>query len=241
MKPMRILFALLAVAVFAQEKTLTPGQKTAGMRAMPGYIPMYYEEKAGKLTLGLVLHPQRAARLLQYNARDQATPALAEIIDSVIAAAWKTPKAKGLAAEVQYAVQAVALYHLKALASVESAPRGAGTRAIEARHPRTGTGAGRSGPEISIRTDRPVPERAEGSYRAAPPRTATRSAYLIEGRGLRFEATHPMISTRDVRVFTVVNRQTLPGPVSFSSPGRGDLDGTQVTARSLASASCARR
>lgn len=86
------------------------------------FDPLAAAETASNLTLGLVLHPQRAARLVQYHARDASTPSLGDVIDAVIAATWRAPRAKGLAEEVQRTVETVALYHLMGLASAENAP-----------------------------------------------------------------------------------------------------------------------
>jgi len=95
------------------------------------FDPIAAAEAAASHAVGLLLHPERAARLVQYSAQDAANPGLGEVIDAVIAATWKAPAAKGMQAELQKTVNAVVLYHLMALAANDNAP--AQVRAI-ARH-----------------------------------------------------------------------------------------------------------
>lgn len=86
------------------------------------FDPLAAAESAANVTLGMVLNPERASRLVQYHARNSSTPSLPEVIDAVVASVWKAPRASGLAGEVQNTVQGVALFHLMALASAENAP-----------------------------------------------------------------------------------------------------------------------
>ncbi|MBL8222655.1 MAG: hypothetical protein JNL62_25680, partial [Bryobacterales bacterium] len=80
------------------------------------FDPLSAAESAAGITLGLILHPERAGRLVQYNARDAKNPGLAEVIDRVIGATWKRGSVAGLAAEVGRAVDNIALHQLMALA-----------------------------------------------------------------------------------------------------------------------------
>jgi len=80
------------------------------------FDPLSAAESAAGITLGLILHPERAGRLLQYNARDAKNPGLAEVVDRVIGATWKRGAVTGLAAEVGRAVDNAALHQLMALA-----------------------------------------------------------------------------------------------------------------------------
>jgi hypothetical protein len=86
------------------------------------FDPLAAAESAANLTLGLVLHPERAARLVQYSARDSSVPSLASVIDAVLNATWFSPRVQGLAAEVQRTVDTVALYHMMALAANDGTP-----------------------------------------------------------------------------------------------------------------------
>jgi hypothetical protein len=83
------------------------------------FDPLGAAESAANLTLGLLLHPERAARLVEYGARDPKVPGLEEVIDQVLNATWKAPQATGLAAEARRVANQVALYHLMALAHNE--------------------------------------------------------------------------------------------------------------------------
>lgn len=96
------------------------------------FDPMAAAEAAAGHAVGLLLHPERAARLVQHGAQDAKTPGLAEVVDTIINATWKAPASKNAThAELQRTVDAVVLYHLMALAANDSAP--AQVRAI-ARH-----------------------------------------------------------------------------------------------------------
>jgi hypothetical protein len=78
-------------------------------------------EAAAELTAGLLLHPQRAARLIEYHARDAHMPGLDEVMDRVVAATWKAPRRPGLLAETQRTVDSVVLRHLFTLAANDAA------------------------------------------------------------------------------------------------------------------------
>ncbi len=86
------------------------------------FDPLAAVESAANLTLGLVLNAQRAARLVQYHARDASTPSLESVLDAVLQSTWLAPRAQGMVGEVQRTVESVALYHLMALASNQGAP-----------------------------------------------------------------------------------------------------------------------
>ena len=85
------------------------------------FDPMAAVESAASITLTQILHPERAARLIQYHARDPRNPGLGEVIDKVIAATWKRPRLGGLASETQRVVDDVTLSQLMSLASSDAA------------------------------------------------------------------------------------------------------------------------
>jgi len=87
-------------------------------------------ETAANITLGLLLNPERAARLVDYHSRDTKNPGLSEVIDKLLAQTWRAQPAAGASAEVQRVVNAVALHHLMSLAANERAA--AQVRAIAA-------------------------------------------------------------------------------------------------------------
>jgi hypothetical protein len=77
-------------------------------------------EVAANHTVSFILNPERAARLVQYHARDNSLPDLTEVIDKLIARTWKAPRGSGYPAEVERTVDDVVLYNLMSLASLES-------------------------------------------------------------------------------------------------------------------------
>jgi hypothetical protein len=86
------------------------------------FDPVGAAESAAGLSVGLMLNPQRAARLVEHHAEDPAAPGLTDVIDRLLAATWRATPAPGLASQVQRAVDSVVLYDLMALAANESAP-----------------------------------------------------------------------------------------------------------------------
>jgi hypothetical protein len=93
-----------------------------GNRTGVTFDPVTAAESAANLTIGLMLNPERAARLVQYHAEDSSAPGLDEVTDKLLAATWKAEPALGLGGQVQRAVDGVVLYNLMALASNEGAP-----------------------------------------------------------------------------------------------------------------------
>ncbi|MFW6160198.1 MAG: zinc-dependent metalloprotease [Acidobacteriota bacterium] len=83
------------------------------------FDPLGAAETAANLTAGLILHPERAARLVDYHSRDSSNPGLAEVLDKIIAFTWKTNHNSGKLAEIQRLVNNVVLYHLMSLAARE--------------------------------------------------------------------------------------------------------------------------
>lgn len=81
------------------------------------FDPLSAAETAASLTAGLILHAERAARLVEYHARDHSFPALGEVIEQLFNATWKSSTHTGYHAEIQRVVNQVVLYHLMALAA----------------------------------------------------------------------------------------------------------------------------
>ncbi|MDX1984662.1 MAG: zinc-dependent metalloprotease [Bryobacteraceae bacterium] len=85
------------------------------------FDPLAAAETAAAHSIRLLLHPERAARLIQYSARDARNPDLVEVIDRLVAATWKRPASKGLAEEVGRVVDNAALLQMMSLAGNEDA------------------------------------------------------------------------------------------------------------------------
>ena len=81
----------------------------------PTFDPIAAAEAAADNTLSYVLDAERAARLIEYNARDGHQPGLTAVLDSVMSRTWKTPLASGYPGELQLLVDNLALKRMLAL------------------------------------------------------------------------------------------------------------------------------
>ena len=89
------------------------------VRTQPVFDALAPAEAAADHVSGFLLNPERAARLVQFHARDARNPGLAEVIDKILTATWKAPVNQGYAGEIQHTVNMVVLGDLMALASSE--------------------------------------------------------------------------------------------------------------------------
>ncbi len=92
----------------------------------PGYTgiafdPLGAAETLADITTANLLHPERAARLIQYHARDPQLPDFQEVLDALLAFTWKAPAKTGLQAEIQRMVDKIVLFHLMGVAVFEQA------------------------------------------------------------------------------------------------------------------------
>jgi hypothetical protein len=92
------------------------------------FDPIATAESAADLTLSVLFNSQRAARLVEYHARDASEPSLGEVIDTTMHALQLRPSTEGLSAEVSRAVETRAVETLLSLAANPAAS--AETRAI---------------------------------------------------------------------------------------------------------------
>lgn len=81
------------------------------------FDPVASAEAAADLTLHLLLQPERAARLIEYHARDPKNPSLDELLDDTLRATWLARPETGLALQVQQAVEGRTLEAMLSLAS----------------------------------------------------------------------------------------------------------------------------
>ena len=70
---------------------------------------------------GFLLNSERAARLVQFHARDARNPGLGEVLDKILAATWRAPVVSGYAAEIQHTVNTIVLNDLMSLAANDRA------------------------------------------------------------------------------------------------------------------------
>lgn len=90
-------------------------------RTQPVFDALAPAEAAADHVSNFLLNQERAARLVQFHARDARNPGLAEVIDKILLTTWKAPVAKGYGGEIQHSVNTIILSDLMALASGERA------------------------------------------------------------------------------------------------------------------------
>jgi Met-zincin/Domain of unknown function (DUF5117) len=83
----------------------------------PTFDPIGAAEAAADNTLFYLLDAERAARLIEFQARDERQPGLLAVLDSLITRTWKTPLQAGYKGELQLLVDNLTLKHLLSLAA----------------------------------------------------------------------------------------------------------------------------
>src|SRR4029077_8597026 len=66
----------------------------------PAFDALAPAESAAQHTLQFLFNPERAARLVEFHARNDANPSLEEVIDTITASTWRTPHGTGNTAEL---------------------------------------------------------------------------------------------------------------------------------------------
>ena len=83
------------------------------------FDPLAAASVAAELTVRLILQPQRDARLVEYNYRNNVYPSLNEVIDKLISASILSPHKDKNTEQIQNVVDKVVLDHLMSLANVK--------------------------------------------------------------------------------------------------------------------------
>ena len=96
-------------------------RETFRIRTQPVFDALAPAEAIAVHVSGFLFNQERAARLVQFHARDPRNPSLGEVIDRVLAATWKAPAASGYRGELQHTVNMVVLTNLMSLAANERA------------------------------------------------------------------------------------------------------------------------
>ena len=91
------------------------------IRTSPNFDGLAPAEAFASHACGFLFNPERAARLVEYHARDPRYPALDEVLDKIIEATWKVPVGSGYHAEIRRTVNAVVLNDLMSLAANDRA------------------------------------------------------------------------------------------------------------------------
>ncbi|MDB5123292.1 MAG: peptidase [Mucilaginibacter sp.] len=86
------------------------------------FDPMAAAESSAATTLAFMLQPERAARLVEYQARDSDQPGLIAVLDKLIAQTWKATQQTGYSGELQRLVNNLTLKQLLTLAATSTAP-----------------------------------------------------------------------------------------------------------------------
>ncbi len=97
------------------------GRENFNTRTGVTFDPLAAAETAANETIRFLLHPARAARLVEYHARDKHNPGLLEVIDKLLTATWRAEQGGGYFAEIRRVVNNVVLLHLMKLAADASA------------------------------------------------------------------------------------------------------------------------
>jgi hypothetical protein len=80
------------------------------------FDPFAAAESAANLTIGLILRPERAARLVDYHSRKKDVPGLADVLDILISSTWKSSSKSSYHAEIQRVVDNALMYSIMRLA-----------------------------------------------------------------------------------------------------------------------------
>src|SRR5258707_2776096 len=91
------------------------GREHFKIHTSPAFDALAPAEEAAQHTLWFLFNTERAARLVEFHARDATNPGLQEVLDAILAATWKAPHPAGYAGEVARIVDTVVLYDLLSL------------------------------------------------------------------------------------------------------------------------------
>src|SRR5215471_314148 len=90
-------------------------------RTSPTFDALAPAEAAAQHTLQFLFNAERAARLVEFHARNSENPGLEEVLDDILNATWKSPREGALPSEIARVVDDVTLRDLISLAADENA------------------------------------------------------------------------------------------------------------------------
>ncbi|HEX8424793.1 zinc-dependent metalloprotease [Hymenobacter sp.] len=96
----------------------------------PTFDPIAAAEAAASETISSLLNAERAARLIEYQARDSQQPGFMPVVDKLLSATWKAPLPAGYKGELQTMVNNVTLKTLLELAADNRASESARGQAL---------------------------------------------------------------------------------------------------------------
>jgi len=91
----------------------------------PAFDALAPAESAAQHVLQFLFNPERAARLVEFHARNAENPGFDEVLDAIFNATWKSPHGNGYNREIANTVDDVVLYHLMALSANDHASEAA--------------------------------------------------------------------------------------------------------------------
>src|SRR5882724_8049634 len=97
------------------------GREHFKIRTSPAFDALAPAEAAAQHTLQFLFNPERAARLVEFHARNAENPGLEEVLDAILAATWKASRGSGYPAEIARATDGVVLYDLMTLSANDRA------------------------------------------------------------------------------------------------------------------------
>ncbi|HKW65504.1 MAG TPA: zinc-dependent metalloprotease [Candidatus Acidoferrum sp.] len=97
------------------------GREQFKIRTSPAFDALAPAEAAAQHTLQFLFNPERAARLVEFHARNAENPGFREVLDAILTATWKAPHGEGYHAQIANVVDNAALYDLMALVADDHA------------------------------------------------------------------------------------------------------------------------
>jgi hypothetical protein len=97
------------------------GREHFKIRTSPAFDALAPAEAAARQSLRCLFSPERAARLVEFHARNGENPGLAEVLETILTATWKSTHPEGYDAQIANVVDDAVLSHLLALAKDASA------------------------------------------------------------------------------------------------------------------------
>ena len=97
------------------------GREHFKIHTSPAFDALAPAEAAAQHTLQFLFNLERAARLVEFHARNAENPSLEEVLEAVLGTTWKVPHGSGYTAEIARTIDRVVLYDLMALSANERA------------------------------------------------------------------------------------------------------------------------
>jgi uncharacterized protein DUF4953/uncharacterized protein DUF5117 len=97
------------------------GREHFKIRTSPAFDALAPAEAAAQHTLQFLFNPERAARLVEFHARNAENPGLEEVLDAILTATWKSAHGTGYPAEIVRTMDGIALFDLMTLSANERA------------------------------------------------------------------------------------------------------------------------